>query len=258
MRVEQSTSVFIMEMQEAHCFFILAVQAGLLYDRSKPMEAYGAPDWHDSLYTRSIMKGLTVIAALPALLYQMILYKLRLDSAYSLSLCTIVFIMSYVASETSLTKEFDTKYIYSTAFYRGVKKCGDRFQMRVLCTFSPYEWGVGTYEVKFHMQLCLTALILLWVKKLWTEFAGTLWLSNYAQRVSKKEPLILLFMIQLVRLLTTMFIVILEIIFTIYIGLSLPTLYHTVGGSEFTIGQMVAVLIWAPPIAKFIYLLICE
>ncbi|KAL7810722.1 hypothetical protein V8C44DRAFT_331893 [Trichoderma aethiopicum] len=261
-RIDYSTSTFIVELQEAQCFFISAVQIGLLYAASQPAIA-PTDAWQSFLTNRLLMRDLTIIAVLPLLLNQVTLYKLQLGSYYSLLLCTTALIMSFVTTQAPVLAGIDVDAIcYWTWSYRS-RPCDRKSETTAFCRFRYYD-GARIDQPEFLLGIAATTLGLIWFKKLWAEFAGTLWLRNYAQGVSKKETLLLLYVIQLGRLLTSIFIFASEIIFIRYIVLNIISLYYLLGyisgfllaPVSWSVGQIVSVLVWAPAVSKYIYLLI--
>ncbi|PTB63679.1 hypothetical protein BBK36DRAFT_1171154 [Trichoderma citrinoviride] len=186
-RLDYSTSTFIVELQEAQCFFISAVQIGLLYAASRPAMAPN-DNWQSFLTNRLLMRDLTIIAVLPLLLNQVTLYKLQLGSYYSLLLCTLALIMSFVTTRASILAGLDIDAIcYWTWSYRS-KPCGRKSEVTAFCRFRYYD-GARIDQPEFLMGIAATTLGLMWFKKLWAEFAGTLWLRNYAQESASREAL---------------------------------------------------------------------
>ncbi|TFA98396.1 hypothetical protein CCMA1212_009809 [Trichoderma ghanense] len=261
-RLDYATSTFIVELQEAQCFFISAVQIGLLYAASQPAIA-PTDQWQSFLTNRLLMKDLTIIAILPLLLNQVTLYKLQLGSYYSLLLCTAALIMSFVTTQASVLAGLDVDAIcYWTWSYRS-KPCDRKSEITAFCRFRYYD-GARIDQAEFLLGIAATALGLIWFKKLWAECAGTLWLRNYAQAVSKKRTLLLLQMIQLGRFLTSVFIFVSEVIFIRYMVLNLISLFYLLdyisgfllAPVSWSVGQIVSVLVWAPAVSKYVYLLI--
>ncbi|KAF3067878.1 hypothetical protein CFAM422_008486 [Trichoderma lentiforme] len=215
-RLKHSTSVFVIEIQEAQCFFILAIQIGLIYANIRLTEDFGTDDWSGVIRSRTAMNCLTVIAALTLLLNQVTLHQLQLDSLYSFVLCTTVFIMSYVATTASILDNMDIDTIYRMSADGDNVKCGGFASLDALCD-GPYFIGtLYEFTPRFVMRMCFTGLCLLWAKKIWKEAAGTLWLRNYAEKVSGTESLILLYVIQLGRFLTDTFLFAFEIIIVVH------------------------------------------
>ncbi|KAL6693331.1 hypothetical protein J3F84DRAFT_380560 [Trichoderma pleuroticola] len=264
-RLKHSTSVFVIEMQEAQCFFILAIQIGLIYANLQPTEDFGTHDWRGVIRSRTTMNCLTVIAALTVLLNQVTLLQLQLDSLYSYALCTTVFIMSYVASAASILEGMDIDTIYRMSADGDNEKCGGFATLADLCDGHYFIGTLYEFRPRFLMNMCSAALCLLWSKKLWTEAAGTLWLRNYAEKISGTESLVLLYMIQLGRFLTDTFLFAFEIIIVVLMWSNFFMLFgiwDDVGSFDETniwpIGQVISALVWAPVVAKYLYLLICE
>ncbi|KAL7956827.1 hypothetical protein V8C34DRAFT_325835 [Trichoderma compactum] len=188
-RLKHSTSVFVIEMQEAQCFLILAIQTGLIYANSRPTEYFGTHDWRGVIRSRTTMNCLTVIAALTVLLNQVTLHQLQLDSLYSFALCTVVFIMSYVASAASILEDMDIDTIYRMSADGNNVKCGGFASLDALCDGHYFVGTLYEFAPGFLMNMCSTALCLLWSKKIWKEAAGTLWLRNYAEKFRRDERL---------------------------------------------------------------------
>lgn len=266
-RVRHSTATFIAEMQEAQCFFLLAVQVGLIFANGKPDEDFGSDSWQDILFNRSIMKGLTATAALSILLNQILLYKVRLDSVYSLLLCTAVFIMIYVDFLAPLTRGIDFNSIDDK--FRLDDPSGKCGKMQSMASHCSVKDETGLRRPQFLMRMCLTVLILLWFKKLWREFGGAQRLKYYAKTASGMENLAALYLIQLGRLFMTMFILVSEVTFVVFMAMNFGTIYSvllfpdqllssTPHVGPWSIGQIISVQVWAPVIAKYLYILICK
>ncbi|KAL6789724.1 hypothetical protein J3E68DRAFT_412221 [Trichoderma sp. SZMC 28012] len=264
-RLKHSTSVFVIEIQEAQCFFILAIRIGLIYTNIRPTEDFGTDDWSGVIRSRTTMNHLTVIAALTLLLNQVTLHQLQLDSLYSFALCTTVFIMSYVASTASILENMDIDTIYRMSADGDNVKCGGFASLDDLCD-GPYFIGtLYEFTPRFVVKMCFTGLCLLWAKKIWKEAAGTLWLRNYAEKVSGTESLMLLYMIQMGRFLTDTFLFAFEIIIVVHMWSNFFMLFgiwDDVGSfdemNDWPIGQVISALVWAPVVSKYLYLLICE
>ncbi|EGR44586.1 uncharacterized protein TRIREDRAFT_112080 [Trichoderma reesei QM6a] len=183
-RIDYATSTFIVELQEAQCFFISAVQIGLLYAASQPAIA-PTDQWQSFLTNRLLMRDLTIIAVLPLLLNQVTLYKLQLGSYYSLLLCTLALVMSFMSTRASVLAGLDIDAIcYWTWSYRS-KPCGGKSDITAFCRFRYYD-GARIDQPEFLMAIAATTLGLIWFKKLWAEFAGTLWLSNCSRFASSR------------------------------------------------------------------------
>ncbi|KAH6608257.1 hypothetical protein Trco_004570 [Trichoderma cornu-damae] len=260
LRLEHATSTFVAEMQEAQCFFVFAIQVGLIHANFQPPEFFGVDSWQKLLYNRSIMKEFAVTAALPILLNQILLCKVQLDSVYSLLLCTMVFVMAYAASLASIVEDFDEAYdMFSSPDSLG--KCGRIASLRSFCAIYA---ETGIRHPPFLLEICSVALSLFWYKKLWTGFAGTQWLKSYAKSLSEKQNFLLFSAIQLGQILVVVFIFAAEIIFATFMIANLFPLNEMLTGltetyiffsSSWTIGQLISVLVWAPVVAKYLYLL---
>ncbi|EHK16172.1 uncharacterized protein TRIVIDRAFT_14180, partial [Trichoderma virens Gv29-8] len=176
-RIDYSTCTLIAEMQEAQCFFSFAVQVGLMTINIHGPDGLGSSLWRDFILNRSLMKALTNIATFPILLNQILLYKLHLDSFYSLSLCTVVMAMSYATYAVSFIRGISPSTMYLTSMTIEYGACGSGPDLRSLCSFGQIE-DTGLHHSRALMDMCLATLIIIWARKLWREFAGTLWLRN--------------------------------------------------------------------------------
>ncbi|KAJ4857819.1 hypothetical protein T069G_08716 [Trichoderma breve] len=165
-RLKHSTSVFVIEMQEAQCFFILAIQIGLIYANLRPTEDFGTQDWRGVIRSRITMNCLTVIAALTLILNQVTLHQLQLDSLYSFALCTMVFIMFYVAFTVSILENMDIDTIYRMSADGDNVKCGGFASLDDLCDGHYFIGTLYEFTPRFLMKWCFTGLCLLWSKKI--------------------------------------------------------------------------------------------
>ncbi|PNP55933.1 hypothetical protein THARTR1_03870 [Trichoderma harzianum] len=171
--------------------------------------------------------------------------------------------MSYVASAASILEGMDIDTIYRMSADGDNEKCGGFATLADLCDGHYFIGTLYEFRPRFLMNMCFAALCLLWSKKLWTEAAGTLWLRNYAEKISGTESLVLLYMIQLGRFLTDTFLFAFEIIIVVLMWSNFFMLFgiwDDVGSFDETnvwpIGQVISALVWAPVVAKYLYLLI--
>ncbi|KAH6880748.1 hypothetical protein B0T10DRAFT_581400 [Thelonectria olida] len=249
-----STSSFLAELQEGQCFVTLAVQIALWYANSEDAEFNGAQNWQSMADTRSIILTLGITSLAAVTLAQMNLRRLGLDSFYTFLLATSVVILTSVLSDKVLKPSSD-KFREMFQDTNKVQECGGNPSLRTFCMDQGYDpsWRLLYY-------LCWVALGVLWLKKLWRELGGAQWYLIKSQGLPKKAQKVISSAGLALSKLTTgfMFYVEITMLGLIVVGINKVKFAFDdiLSAQTWNIGQIIAMLVWAPVLSKYLYLII--
>lgn len=269
-----STMTLLVDFQEAQCFFVMGVQVAVLVATSQRADFHGTFTIFSLRETRQASRDLAHMGTMAICMMQITLRRLNIASAYTMVLSLSTLLLATVAREVG----FDMKNMETTMSsineIMPVKQCGDMGSMRLQCLGQTRFVGIDTgflvvgqqavYGVAFFLLVCI---------QLWKD------LSHHKTLVRMLPPSLTKFsrsrgIRTAVTTLTTMILGGSEL----FLGLSLCTnmtfLFNYIGQTEDTlivydnrvlapgskplwnIGQVLAVLVWAPVLFKFLYVLL--
>ncbi|CAF3531757.1 unnamed protein product [Fusarium graminearum] len=261
--IAHATSTFLAELHEAQCFFVAAIEIALINANSRPAIFTGADNWQSLLWNRDSIRFLAGMGVWPIILAQISLRRAQLDSMYYLLLSTIAVILAGVAADTASKPDPDNVY-RMFADLNNLEECGGNPSLRTFCVEerSSMYWFVFPAD-SIYAFIALLAII--WWIKLWNVIVSSSWfiqrqkpLSNEQhedwerlKRISFKFSLVLIHAAEAGAL---------ACICLGLLGIRRPLLDLLLRGESGTwsVGQLVAVLIWVPVISKYAHLVIQE
>ncbi|CEI61731.1 hypothetical protein FVEN_g2795 [Fusarium venenatum] len=256
-----ATSTFLAELHEAQCFFITAIEIGLINANSRPALFTGADNWQSLLWNRDSIQFLAGMGVWPIILGQISLRRAQLDSMYYLLLSTLAVVLAGVAADTASKPDPDNVYKMFSSL-NNLDECGGHPSLRTFCVEqrNSIYWFVFPASSIYPF---LGPLAILWWIKLWDVIVGS---SRFIQkhkplsdeqngkwecvkRIALKSSLILVHTAEAGAFACICF------------GLGVvraPLLNLLLRGDTGTwsVGQLVAVLIWAPVISKYAHLVL--
>ncbi|RSM05202.1 hypothetical protein CEP52_006401 [Fusarium oligoseptatum] len=246
-RLEQTnlthaTSTFLVEFHEAQCFFVISIEIALLYSASR-VSFTGVTTRAALVLFSHLLSIIACLGAWPILLTQASLRRARLDSFYYLTLSTAAMLLALWASLEVVYPDFDeTRELL--AGQNMISEC-----VSIMDVSPP---GMR------HVFLLLISLF--WVPKLWELMSAKItWLRKKLKPSTKQRRKGTVWKrtvhigIAVVFFLATDGIAMTFIIFSLY---DLRNLRLELDLGEWSVGQVIAVLVWAPVISKYLYLII--
>ncbi|KAL6916960.1 hypothetical protein FSHL1_008366 [Fusarium sambucinum] len=256
-----ATSTFLAELHEAQCFFITAIEIGLINANSRPAIFTGADNWQSLLWNRDSIRFLAGMGVWPIILGQISLRRAQLDSMYYLLLSTLAVVLAGVAADTAAKPDPDNVYKMFSSL-NNLDECGGHPSLRTFCV----EQRNSIYWFVFPASSIYTflgPLAILWWIKLWDVIVGS------SRVIQKHKPLSdeqhekweCLKRIALRSSLIVVHTAEAGAFACICFGLGVvraPLLNLLLRGDTGTwsVGQLVAVLIWAPVISKYAHLVL--
>ncbi|TXC02510.1 hypothetical protein FocTR4_00015536 [Fusarium oxysporum f. sp. cubense] len=258
-----ATSTFLAELHEAQCFFVVAIEIALINASSRSAIFTGADNWQSLLWNRDSVQFLAGMGAWPIILGQISLRRAELDSMYYLILSTLALALAGVAADTAANPDPDRIY----KMFQGqntLEECGGHPSLRTFCV----EERESIYWYVFpagSIYAFLGLLAILWWAKLWSMCNSPASFVKRHKSLSKRQleawEWFKWFVIKASLLGTH--IAEAGALACICFGLAViraPLLNLLLRGETGTwsVGQLVAVLIWAPVISKYAHLAILD
>ncbi|SCO43902.1 uncharacterized protein FFMR_07274 [Fusarium fujikuroi] len=252
-RIADATTNLLVEFQEAQVFFVLAIQIALLIATLRGAEFIDASSISSYLVDQQWIRQSAQFVLLPIVLNQLSLRRMCRSSVYSLLLCAVVLIMgAAVIYKTALSYQQDKLWgMFSSKF--SVQECGYNTSLRAYCSGSSgfyllpgpsvMPWIFVLYGV---LVLEKVAIAVSGLKryKLWYESPAV---SKIMDTTRLGAAVVL-----------PVFYFASEIALLVFIGKACYLISHMVTpGEDWNIGQLVAALIWAPVVAKYLYQILC-
>lgn len=277
-----ATASFITDFHEAQCFFIFATSFALIYAQRQPANFNGADSWESLLLNRVFIARLVQSGALPLLLTQLTLHRLSISSVYSLVCSTLALIMAGVTA-TQLTKYHVDRVHDMFKNESGLEECGGHPSLRIFCLERSHLDEAEIDPESIFLWLIL--LLVLWcfhIRSFLAEFAASLlgkmfggrkmtrartmplrdmfstsrratageWAESFYSLMAA-PPWLLGLCIDMGILATHGFIVYTMIENLGELVKSLVEVLHSDG--DWNVGQVIAVLLWVPVLAKYLY-----
>ncbi|RSL50388.1 hypothetical protein CEP54_011955 [Fusarium duplospermum] len=263
-RLEQTnlthaTSTFLVEFHEAQCFFVISIEIALLYSASR-VSFTGVTTRAALVLFAHLLSIIACLGAWPILLIQASLRRRRLDSFYYLTLSTAAMLLAFWASLEVVYPDFDDVREL-LAGQNMILECGNNTSLLSLCSSNSNMNLVSIMNVSppgmRHVFLLLISLF--WVPKLWELSAKITWLRKKPQTSTEQRHNGTVWQ-RTVRIGTAVFFFLAtDGIAMTFIMFSLHDLHNLrleLDLGEWSVGQVIAVLVWAPVISKYLYLII--
>jgi hypothetical protein len=276
--VSHATRSFAADFSEAQSFFVIVVAVALIYADSQGVSFQGADNWLSVRLNQQTGSLISLYSSLPTVLVQVALGLTSMDSVYSLVLTTAAMVLAGVAS--TLTEEDpDVTKIREMLIMDeatvGLPECGNNPSLRALCNGDGYS--------SFAMSRETYGALSVWP---WLLLLGYLWFYKFRRCLRQKARLLFDHLQQAAEgsVVKTMTLLILRRLVWIWDTIVMPFMLPlaqlflvmmTANGisgifseikdsSQFssdrswTLGQVVAVLVWVPVLSKYIYTLLCK
>ncbi|EXK84498.1 hypothetical protein FOQG_11513 [Fusarium oxysporum f. sp. raphani 54005] len=256
-----ATSTFLAELHEAQCFFVVAIEIALINASSRSAIFTGADNWQSLLWNRDSVQFLAGMGAWPIILGQISLRRAELDSMYYLILSTLALALAGVAADTAANPDPDRIY----KMFQGqntLEECGGHPSLRTFCV----EERESIYWYVFpagSIYAFLGLLAILWWARLWSLCNSPVSFVKRHKSLTKRQHEAWEWFKWFVIKASLLGIHIAEAgaLACICFGLAViraPLLNLLLRGETGTwsVGQLVAVLIWAPVISKYAHLAI--
>lgn len=261
-----ATRTFLVEFHEAECFFIMAISIAILYANSQGAIFNGVENWQSLINTRKSIVTLASTGAMPIVLTQLSLRHSRINSFYCLFLSIVSLLLVGLAADTGLKPDADSVYdMFKDE--NNLIDCGNHPSLRTFC-LSDGSYATTSAYFQLATLLAYFALISMIVLKIihgLSERGWVLkhkWLTQSRNSSSGRGSKVRSCTKKLATHLANVTILIAEAWVLVYTYMNIATTYSSLREPDvdtstitWNVGQVIAVLIWAPIICKYLYLI---
>ncbi|KAF4451830.1 hypothetical protein FALBO_16264 [Fusarium albosuccineum] len=261
--VAHATSTFLADLHEAQCFFVIAIAIALLYAGSQSAVFTGADNWQSLLRNHDSVNVLAGTGTWPIILTQMSLRRADLDSIYYLILSAVTLVLEAVASDTAIRPEADKVY----RMFKGLNNqpaCGGNPSLRTFgvdTDYDPYFGPLGSTTIYVYLGL----LGVLWWVRFWEWLSATERFQLKFNRLSKTSNIIYVRTAYTLSKMARILIFAAEFSAILIMGFGVASVHSALAGTldqsdsgSWSVGQVIALMIWAPLLSKYLHLIIHE
>lgn len=279
-----ATSCFMAEFAEAQNFYVIAIVVAIIYSETQGANFNSASNLESVRLNQDMTFKIAFCVSLPILIIQICLFRMSMDSFYSLVFSTTAIVLSGVPATSSwrIISPETLRTMFSKD--RALKECGGGPSLRAFCVdlggesrFSsepPYylawvtaSWGSG---------IGISAILMghLWYQKLFRRPLAYSARSTYRLLMNKarthgsfwmKVLLLLKHILLTARVVMKILLLLLHVALVWLLFCSCLIIAKEVTESlnadtdrSWNLGQVVALLAWIPVLAKYIYMLLCK
>lgn len=270
-----ASSTLLAEFQEAQCFFVVAVAVAQLFANYQNADFNDTDGLASLIFQHNSVITLAAVGMQSTVLTQAGLRHARLMSVYSLVWTTSAVVLASAAASTVMVSnaELVYKFIDNEIDGTGLEECGGRFSLRELC-LDVVETNDSRGMFLLSVSIVGVELGLIWLEMGFSVLLSSGWMRKRKDRLEflkgsiwmKKHDVVLL-SVKVIMILAELVLLGASTINCInqVRSFSVPRqMSDTIGFSaasstgSWTIGQIIAMLIWAPSISKYLYLVICK
>ncbi|UPK96146.1 hypothetical protein LCI18_007081 [Fusarium solani-melongenae] len=252
-----ATSTFLVEFHEAQCFFVISIEIALLYSGSRASSS-GSTNRVALLLFSNLLSIFACVGAWPILLTQASLRRSHLDSFYYLTLSTVAMALAFATSHKAVYPDIDESHKLF-AGQNMISECGNNTSLRSFCLTS------GDTSIESIMLLSASGIrylflliSLFWFPKLLELSAKITWLHKKPKPATEQQRKAtclargVLVGIAIIFFLATDGIAMAFIVYSLY---DLHNIRLELDLGDWGVGQVIAVLVWAPVTSKYLYLI---
>lgn len=256
-RILHASSTLLVELQEAQCFFIIAVAIAQIYAIFQNAAFSDADSLGGLLYQNdrvviSASLGMQCIA-----LTQAGLRHARLSSFYSLFWATLGATLAGVAGGAVTRSDGElVNKVVDRGGEPGTEQCGGYTSLRQLCVVDPARFDIDGMLMRAASVVGAT-LLLLWLEALTKLMDGSKRRWSHGKTMAEALDILGTALRVVIPAIFAMFELIL-LAFTLISCIQMTNPAQVPLKQSWTIGQIIATLFWAPTVSKYGYIVICK
>jgi hypothetical protein len=242
-----ATASIVADFHEAQCFFVAATSIAVIYaGQTGGAQFSGSEDWASLVLNENLASALGRQGIISVALTQLILVRLSMDSDYAL-LCSTLAVGLGLANSLRV-REFDADGVHEIfgEEKKGLHECGGNPSLTTFCASRDGLAFAPLGGFLFNLGFAATAVAVLpicWCSKISQHNAmgdPSSFKSHFAGTLFTACPLALL------------------IFTTTDTGYGSATSALWSNDGTWNVGQVIAVLLWVPLLAKYFYTLLCK
>lgn len=271
-----ATNSFLAEFSEAQCFYAMFIAIAVIYADSQGATFNGATNWPSVSVNQEETNFVSLFGFVPILLVQISLQRASMDSVYSLVISTAAWILigvAGVATEKPLTISRFHNMMKKDGMALHLEECGGNLSLRALC--DGLGVGILFIDESSYVWYWSPMLLYLWCVKSREHLLrmGRLFFAALINKASKrrnvawtKAILALKKHLWFWRRFITLFLLYFAYCYLLYMMVFLVVLvvqvlrasYGDDSDRPWGLGQVIALLVWVPVLAKYLYTLVCK
>lgn len=251
----------LVEFQEAQCFFAIATQIAIVIANQSPLDVGGYNSLASLRVDDATTALLTDLSVSCLILTQFSLKVALLDSVYSLSLFTTAVVLSGYTNSGPKLASFRLDATYKAfANKNRITSCGNTTSPRTFCWPDSADqtfWlndVTGNPSDDFSSYMMMAPVYILWSEKI-LNLVATL-ASRSGLDIAKRGLFVALFAIAALALVALDIYFLVVVVLDLQYGNPLSTLLYA-ESNKWTTGQIIAVTLFAPVMAKYSYTVFC-
>lgn len=277
-----ATNCFAMEFAEAQCFYAIAILVAIIYSDTQGAKFNGAANYDSVRLNQEIAFLITFCASVPILIIQLCLFRMSMDSTYSLVFSTAALVLSGVPATSvwGIVSPDTVRNMFSKD--KGLHECGGTPSLRASCSVLV---GTPEHDITYIIAQAtaiyvsgvwawVIMLVALWYLKFLHRHLARSARSTYRLLMTKAEKhgrfwikalLILKHVLPAARVMARMLVLFSHALLLFLLLCSFRIIMEEVTESSnadadrpWNLGQVVALLAWIPVLAKYIYMLLCK
>lgn len=250
----------LVEFQEVQGFFVASIQFATLFvfaSDDKTAMLSSTSSFGEAVLNVEVVQMLSINGVLPVLLIQIGLMRLGVRWWYMTSIVVGVFLVALLIATKSLMPDYDTLWAYFKES-GPIDMCGGNPSPMTYCFNSLDGLNAVLQRMNSGLELgCVTASVLL-LDQVWHTLNGNNRLDHALDEWELRNCLVLFLRRRVRRGFVALLWFCVEFGLLIYVGIYLKAVVEVLkvvgmDSSYWTYGQIIAVMMWAPVVGKYIY-----
>ncbi|RSL45190.1 hypothetical protein CEP54_014370 [Fusarium duplospermum] len=238
----------------------MAIGVAMLYANTPSMGFDDSDSWGTLLNNRFGIRSIAIHEGWCMILMMLNLRRAGLNSVYCLILATLAAIVVGVAANKTILHPDPDKVYEMLKDKNTLPECGDNPSLRTFCVNSSTPTSILNAVPDCSVFLLLTIVSVCWVENTCPRVASCSWFQSFCSRLSQECLERVAFCSSRLISLGLGVAESAMVTFLWYglciLGASSGPQYNTSLGVNWNIGQVIAVLVWAPVVSKYLYLLL--
>lgn len=250
----------LVEFQEVQTFFVLSIQMATLIifagsDHAAMLSSTNS--FAEAVTNVQIVQLLSINGMLPVLFTQIGLMRLGIRWWYMMALVICVFVTAIVVSQQSLMPTYSTLWTYFTE-ESPIDTCGGNPSPMTYCLDSLDGLNATLNRMNSGLVVGCMVIVALLMDQVWHSLNHSGRMDEGLDKWELSNAKVLFFRRRVAPVLLGVVWFGLEFALLIYVGIYLKSVIGILkwvgtSSSDWTFGQLVAIMVWAPVIGKYLY-----
>lgn len=250
----------LVEFQEVQTFFVISIQFATLLifagsDRAAMLSSTSS--FAEAVTNVQIVQLLSINGMLPVLFTQIGLMRLGIRWWYMLTLVLAVFVLAIYIAQQSLMPDYDTLWTYFKE-ESAIDMCGGNPSPMTYCLDALDGLNATLTRVNAGLVVGCMVIMALLLDQVWFSLNTTGKMDEGLDNWELTNSKVLFIRRRVAPVFLTVMWFGLELAMLVYVGLYLMSVIDILkfvgtSASDWTFGQLIAIMVWAPVIGKYLY-----